>query len=310
MTAALALLCASLAAAPQLPGGWLGLQVLGWTADGSALAWKGADSEPRSEAGDELWYLVVTDARARPRRVFKLGEDAGPLSPCAPAACAGKAWRAAEPEAAAEAWQAQNPVSASRKAKPALAIGEGKPAGELEGVALSLALVRSGKGCPVIALRGQLGEASATLAEDRCGPGEEEERQLLSAAELAWSPDGSRVAVAWTVRRFTVSGGGAPGAVRAHMAVVSRRSFATVDLLDAGAGKALGAIAEKLDGAGFPIAHRGKAGKRRAATEVYFAPGFEKEAREAAALAGAAPEAVKPLDWKSPHAITVAAGGR
>ena len=93
-----------------------------------------------------------------------------------------------------------------------------------------------------------------------------------------------------------------------------KRILCPVDLLDARAGKgpALDALAGKLTAAGFTIGHTGKAGTPRTATEVYYAPGFAPEAREAAALAGVKPDdvddAVKPLTWKSAYPVVVAVG--
>jgi hypothetical protein len=117
------------------------------------------------------------------------------------------------------------------------------------------------------------------------------------APKTLWSPDGSRLAVLWKLK---------DGARKLN--VIPRRALAAVDLLDAGAGTQADAIAAGLLKAGFRVAHRGKAQQQRPTTMIYFAPGFEPEAREVAQLAGAAPEAVQPLSWKSPHAITVAAG--
>lgn len=72
------------------------------------------------------------------------------------------------------------------------------------------------------------------------------------------------------------------------------------------------ALAGKLTAAGFTVGHTGKAGSARTATEVYYAPGFTPEAREAAALAGVKKDeidkAVKPLTWKSPYPVVIAVG--
>jgi hypothetical protein len=307
MSCTVALLALLLASSPLLPKNWLGLEIVGWAKDGSTIVWEGVDPEPRSDAGDELRYLVVTDADGHPVRVFKLREFQGGLSPCSAASCPGAAWRAAEPEEAADAWQNRNPVVGQGK-RHALGFDDALPVGAMGGRPLSLSMVRSGRGCQKVTLIAHLGTFSTAVGEDRCDEGEEPERQIGGGAQVMWSPDGSRAAIAWVFRRFTVSGGGPSGAVRSYLVVVSRRSLATIDLLDAGAGAGAQALGTRLEKAGFVVSHRARAEKTRAATEIYFAEGFEAEAQEAAKVAGVPAEAVKPLSWKSPYGITVAAG--
>jgi hypothetical protein len=53
----------------------------------------------------------------------------------------------------------------------------------------------------------------------------------------------------------------------------------------------------------------GKGHKSRVATNIYFTRGFEAEARELAKVLGV-PEGAVEQSWRSPHAITVAAGAK
>jgi len=154
-----------------------------------------------------------------------------------------------------------------------------------------------GSGCRTARLIAALGGVSAPLAEDRCAAGDKAE--LQNDLETAWSPDGRSVALLWNVLR--------DGVRRSHLAVASARVLASVDLLDAGSGaQAQQKVSESLAQAGFRVAHKGKAVAQRTATVVYFAAGFEAEAKEAARLSGGSPQ---PLAFKSPYALTVALAG-
>jgi hypothetical protein len=306
-----ALLALLLSGAPAMPKSWLGLELAGWTRDGSAIAWKGTDPDRRNASGEALRYLLITDHAGRPTRIFKLGERGGELSPCTKASCPGAAWRAAESEEAAEEWRAKNPVEGPAKSHP-LGLDAPTPIGELRGRSLSLSLGRVGADCPRVSLRAQLGTVSAPVGEDRCasGPGTASEKaltHLISGADVAWSPDGSTAAVAWRLRRAPASGDG-PEVLRSHPLVVARRSLAVVDLLDAGAGARAKALAARLEKAGFAVLHRGRADRPRATTEIAFAAGFEVEAREVAGLLGATAGSTVPQSGKSPYALIVAAG--
>jgi hypothetical protein len=151
------------------------------------------------------------------------------------------------------------------------------------------------------------GAVRTLLMEDPCA-GASALPSIYSRATLAWSPEGSRLALQWLVERTRPNVHGDESAVRSlHLAFAPASSLVSIDLLDGGAGDGLERIARRLEKAGFSIAHRGKAQKERSTTAVYFAPGFETEAKKVAELAGAAAEAVQPATWKSPFAVTVAA---
>ncbi len=157
-----------------------------------------------------------------------------------------------------------------------------------------------GSGCRVARFVASVGAISALLAEDRCAPGDGGE--LQNDLESAWSPDGRRVALLWSVLRW--KDGENEITERSYLAVASARGLASVDLLDAGGGaQAQERLSESLAQAGFRVAHKGKAVAQRTATVVYFAAGFEAEAKEVARLSGGSPQ---PLAFKSPYALTVA----
>jgi hypothetical protein len=143
------------------------------------------------------------------------------------------------------------------------------------------------------------------LIHDDCLPFDGAMKGLEQKLEFEWAPDQARLAIAWNVLRQPASRDDAAISVwRGHFAVVPRRKLVTIDLLDAGAGDALLPLRQKLEGL-FTVAHQGKALKPRPKTVIYFAPGFEAVAQDIALLV-AGPE-VKPLDFSSPFAITVAA---
>jgi len=305
MTPLVALLALA-AAAADLPATWERAGPLGWTADGKTLAWE----LEASEGGEGFHFLLLTDPEGRTQALYQRGRFALPDKvPCTGQPCPGSLYRGARPEEAAEQWIEANPLG-GKKGEHDLPSEDATAVDRKGAEPLTLRMAVRGRGCRVVSLVATLGTTSGVAREDHCAPDELANRQVLANLQVVWAPDGTRAALAWHVSRLSPGGGGIPSVARSHLLVLTRRSLAGIDLLDAGAGKALEAIGQKLAGAGFRIQHRGKAGKRRTATEVYFAPGFEKEAREAAALAGAMPDAVKPLDWKTPYAITVAAGAQ
>lgn len=81
--------------------------------------------------------------------------------------------------------------------------------------------------------------------------------------------------------------------------------LARLQLLDAGAGAAAMAdVTRVVTSAGYAPAHADRASAPHARTEVFFAPGFEADARAVAvALKAGAPKAIT---WSTPFAITVA----
>jgi hypothetical protein len=286
--------CTARAADPQFDA----MELKGWTRDGASVARTGTMSGGYGEMGGpgaRYTLLLVADADGRTRSTFRWERDVdeGQAIPEAEAL-----WNRAEPEEKGESWLKANALvaaPASRRFEDTVELGGQPPL-------VARADLAKGSGCRPA----HLVVAGMPFLDDVCGKNEEATRDVRYGLQVAWSPDGSRAALAWTVVRVNPDEG--PAVERAHFAVVSRRAFASVDLLDAGAGSTFATLAARIEKAGFRIGHKGKAQAQRPTTLIYFAPGFEKEAREVAQIAGAAPESVQPLSWKSPHAITVAAG--
>lgn len=321
---AVVLLLAAGAAAEDLPLN--GAKVDGWSKDGAQAVFAGSvhsiqyykgTTPPYEECPVGAYNLkVVADASGKVQRVFQHERGQCVQRP-------GKddlAWRA-RPEGEA-LWARSEPRSAwDRFWNPGLLTNPVREQEEdlLEDQALDRersigggkepAAVRvdvtSGKNCPAARLVVTLGKITGALADDHCEPGEKAGKDVESYVRTSWSPDGTRLAVAWEVVRAAPRN---PAGVRhAHVTVASRRVLASVDLLDAGAGAKADVLALRLSHAGFRVAHRGKALTARPSTAVFFAPGFEPEAREVAAVIGAKSDAVQPLSWDSPYSITVAA---
>jgi hypothetical protein len=114
----------------------------------------------------------------------------------------------------------------------------------------------------------------------------------LQPERVAWSPDRQWVAL-----------DASHEAMGAYVLVAGK---GRIDLLDAGAGAAVGDVAKTLTKEGFEVAHQAKAGAPHAVTEVFFAPGFEADAKIVARLVKA-PAAPKQVAWSTAFAITVAA---
>jgi hypothetical protein len=79
---------------------------------------------------------------------------------------------------------------------------------------------------------------------------------------------------------------------------------AWIDLLDAGAGDAkLKTTADALTKVGFSAQRKAKSDAPHAKTEVFYAVGFEADAKQVAAAIGGE---AKPLAWATPYELTVA----
>jgi len=276
------LLALALATALPVPRATL----LGWSADGRVVAVQGtADSVERhgKTPVGEARFLILANGAGEVQRVLRaervqLVSDQPPFTLAAPL----------------EQLWAKAPDGSRFDRGKLVRIGDGQ-----EGVTGPVELargdvrfrVRFEQGKKATRLIASLGGISTALDEDE-GPGGDPQNDL----ETAWSPDGQSVALLWNALRGPVQ--------RAHLAVASARAIASVDLLDAGAGAPRHEkVSQALEQAGFRVAHRGKAVAQRTATVVYFAAGFEAEAREAARLAGGS---AQPLAFKSPYALTVA----
>ncbi len=329
----LSLVTALLLAAEPVPATWCTARLHDWALDGSAVVW---NVELCNESSDPT-FMLVTRPDGRPVRLFREGTremaDAPDPDSEAPYGTPTRemAWiksTVGGDHSAFSEWAKSHPL-ASMLPKPFLISETAEHDSGRNRV--SVRTRTASGGCPPALLQLSVGTSFVDVFEDRCLPGEPNHRGTEGAAVMAWSPDGQRLAVAWNILRSTTGETASPGYPagtlrRAYVTVISRaalegkepfrtvkRILCPVDLLDASSGKAgLDALSGKLTNAGFTVAHRGKAGKDRTATEVYYAQGFEPEAREAAALAGVAEDdidgAVKPLTWKSPYPVTIAVG--
>lgn len=85
--------------------------------------------------------------------------------------------------------------------------------------------------------------------------------------------------------------------------------IAKVDLLDAGIGAKSAALVSTLKAAGWEPAHQAKAKAKREKTQVFVMKGFEEDGKAIATLLGLTADAVQPLTWPSPYAVTIAAAG-
>lgn len=280
---------------------------------------------------DRYRFVVSTDARGVPLRIRRFQDlCTAPPEPNSTLRCdkpasaeAQALWARAEPvvpvkpgatvndECARESWgwETGNPTP---YVEEAMSPGnrERFEAGTLKLELRTEAADGDVRGCKTLQLFVVMNGVKALAAEDRCRPGDERFAEAIQwSAENAVAASGDHVALALQAERYA-PGSNVANVRRGRMVVVDRRTVATVDLLDAGAGAAADTLATQVAAAGFTVAHRGPAQTPRTATVIYCAKGFEGEARELAKRLGLAPGAVEPLTWKSAYAITVAAGGR
>ena len=114
---------------------------------------------------------------------------------------------------------------------------------------------------------------------------------------VTWSSD----------EQFAVALAGRQGADQ-YNKLIALPGIAQVDLLDAGAGAKLEELVKRLTAASFAPTHQGKAKNVRPKSAIFVLPGFEPDGKAIAEALGLPPEAVGPLMWASPYAVTVAAG--
>jgi hypothetical protein len=309
---------------------WCGVSFDRWTQDGANVVWQAylcneLPSQLAPGRGDVSFH-VVSDGEGRIEGLYGGAWEGEAESSALPwiddPRFTAEVRRAVAPEATFRTWRlAHAGAKGERQQSVVLADTEVL----LSPVNVRLAVAVTGGDCPTVSLIARAAK-TVTLFRDRCIAGEPLRYRLWTYVELGWSPDGSRLALSWLLRRQT------PGEVdseehpagmdqRSYLAIIPRRALlgeepfqtitrtlSQVDLLDAGAGAKLDGLSTKLAEAGFRVAHRGKAGKARTTTEIFFAPGYRLEALEAARVSGADEAAVKPLTWKSPYPIVVAAG--
>ena len=272
----------------------------GMSAPASEFGLRGFDSKgqlvyrvaasPGASDGDYP-FIVVADATGAAVRKAALASDAADKP-----SEAGKALLAqAEPRAAGEALAKEFP--------------ELKP-GDLDkvftgpnGSRLSFSEEMKGGECVLVASWTQGARSvSAPLFRDRrpAHPHATIAQPACTESNVAavFRADGARAAVAWNLIDEV-------DANRGYLAYVSLQDLASVEILDAGAGKErASAFNSSVSSAGFRVAHETKAKAKRTASAVYARKGFELEAAQVAKFAGA--DSVAPLDWDSCCAIVVA----
>lgn len=158
-----------------------------------------------------------------------------------------------------------------------------------------------------LALVASKGTARTTVLEDECTAGEKRAREARTSLTASWAPDRRRIALQWTVQRPAAGSRRPRPRVHKHFALVAANSLVSIDLLDSGSRDAVAAAEAELVSAGYSIGHRGQAEREREKTAIYFAPGFEEDAKGIAVLLRVAPEHVQRQDWRSPYPVTVAA---
>jgi hypothetical protein len=287
------------------------VDLLGWTREGMVAFEARIDPGPFDgmHTGDDeghYTFLVVMDQDGAVRRIFRkersIEREPWPEGEAT--------WRRAEPESAGAAWSEEHPVDGSTG--KAL---EWKANADVEQVPLAFRsararLVRKGapQRCGISRLLLDTGAGPAVLIEDRCPARSAAEFRGRETIETMPSLDGGNVAVAWNYTLLEPAGGTQLEAGHGYVVIAGARPSPLVDLLDAGAGKDADTMAKKLEEGGFRIAHRAKAQKPRPSTAIYFTKGHAGEAKEIAKLLGVPGEAVQEATWKTPFAVTVAAG--
>lgn len=311
----LQMISALLLATPMEVGdySWSNIEPAGWTESGDAAAWIATIDSIENDTGSSagaMRFLIVADATGRVQRVFRVStESRSEGVRWIPRPGGRELWQRAESEQAGERWRTEHKLSAVPEGREIS--GETVLLGGRDRV--TVRTVVSGSGCNSAALMAKYAATEAKLFDDPCHKDMEEEKQFnyevwgTTTIRWSWSPDSTRVVVVWNVNRFC-GRMGYPERTHSYITVLTKRSLAAIDLLDAGAGPATDGIAAKLGDGGFRLMHRGKAQTARQTTEIFFAPGFENDARDVARLVGAVSDAVKPLTWKTPYSITIAAG--
>jgi hypothetical protein len=258
--------------------------VRGFTGKGE-LVYEAMWTFPGGGRDIEYAFVFVADARGKPLRVAESYDHDDKHESAQGQALV----KASEGLAAGERLQDQyNP------AKDVALDADFQPFEGPTGARLGFAVQHQGKDCALIATWSQaVVKLSGEVARDRCGD---------STAQVVWRADGARAAVAWNLPGIGI---GETPEKRAHVAYVSPRDLATVEVLDAGAGAAaLEAFAHRAEDAGFHVMRKGAARGKRTASAVYARAGFEEPARAVAKLAGVTE--LSPLTWDAPAAITVA----
>jgi hypothetical protein len=213
MTSLFAIYFAVAVAAPN----WSNVAILGWTEDGSSVAWKGSLytlEKPDGVMPCELTFLVISDAGGRIQKIFRERrwvpmEEVTWDDPDAEAL-----WSAAQAEESGVEWLRQHKLSGANPERPL----QGKMK-ETKGKDSLTAEVSLAPGrCGTAKLRIAISGVATPPLEDRCPQGAGSFGRPKSRLQMAWSPDGRRLALAWNTIR---TGQAANDMVRGHFAIVS-----------------------------------------------------------------------------------------
>lgn len=284
---------------------WSKVSLLGWTSDGSAVAWEAAVhslEKPDGVLPCERVFMVVADPNGHALCVYRCRSHVAMDEVTWIDPAADSLWEASLSEQEAQAWIDSSrlvPVASSRKLSHLL-----EDAGGHERLLAKLKL--EGKPCPSATLAVVLGAAGASVARDDCPSDEFPTSGLASTLQVGWSPDGLHAALAWNTSR---SGPGSDEVVRGHFAAVSRRALSRVEVLAGGTEGMADSVAARIEQAGFTVARRGKAAAPSAVTGVSYTRGFLAEAQEIAEIVGIGAKSVRPVRGKCPYALRVIVAG-
>jgi hypothetical protein len=269
-------------------------RVQGFSKDGRSAIFEASIDGAPDEEGTLRWsesVMVAIGADGRAEHVARYNESrADDVTDEAVPAEAKALWAGAEEEAAGQRLSGLVPEIVARRVSL-----EGAPI-EMNGPAVARGRAEAAGACRSARLIVSMGPLEAIAFEDPCG----DAKAPISSLSWAWNPSGTALALAWGVARGH--------SAHAHLGVLTAENLAALDLLDAGGAAA--AALDKLALAGFRVAHRAAAVKKRDETAVFYAAGFQPQAQAVANALGAPSAAVQPVSWKTPYAVTVALGSR
>jgi len=285
---------------------WSKVSLLGWTADGSAVAWEASVQsleKPDGVLPCERVFMVVADSNGRALRVYRSRsrvpmEEVTWIDPDADSL-----WKAAASEDDGQKWIASHHLLAVRSTRKLTRTLEDKGGRE----PLKATLQLDGKACPAATLAVTLGKAGADVARDTCPSDESPGKGLSSTLQIVRSPNGRHAALAWNTTR---PGPQSDEVIRGHFALASRRTLSRVEVMAGGATSIADSVAVGIWRAGFTVARSGKAPAPAAATMVTYASGYLPEAQEVARIVGVDPNSVRPAKGRMSCAVQVTVGVR
>jgi LytR cell envelope-related transcriptional attenuator len=297
-----ALLVLTLASASLLHD-WSKVSLLGWTRDGSAVAWEAAVQsleKPDGVLPCERVFMVVADSNGRALGVYRLRshvpmDEVTWIDPQTDSL-----WEASLGETEAQKWIDTHrllPAASPRKLSRTLEDKSGRER-------LKATLLTNGKPCPSATLTVALGGAVGSVARDDCPEDETPGKGFGSTLQVGWSPDGRHAALAWNTTRP----GRTDDVIRGHAALASRRALSRVEVLSGGSQKRADSVAAELERAGFIVTRRGIASAPAEATSVSYASGYQGEAQAIARIVGIEAMAIHSAKGKPTYPLQVIVG--